>query len=170
MKYELIYRNALTLIKKYKTSNPFELAKQLNIDVVYKETNSLKGFYVNILRNKYIVLSNKLSEEEAKIICAHELGHYILHRYLGIKMFQDYHCISMLKSIPEIEANYFAAELLIEDEDIIELLSYGYTYKQIAAELQVHTELVIIKGKLLNKRGYALKVPYIAKVNYLGGK
>lgn len=146
MKYELIYKNAINLIKKYKTSNPFELTKQPNIDVVYKKTNSLKGFYVNILRNKYIVLSNNLSEEEAKIICAHTLWHYVLHRNLGIKMFQDYHCISRLKFIPEIEANYFADEL------------------------HAHTELVIIKGKLLNKRGHNLNVPYMATLNYLGGK
>lgn len=170
MIYELIHKSAINLKKKYKTSNPLNLAKELNIDVVYKKTNTLKGCYVNILRNKYIVLSNKLSEEEAKIICAHELGHYILHRYLGIKIFQDYHCISRLKSIPEIEANYFAAELLIEDEDMTELLSYGHTYQQIAAEIGVHRELVIIKGILLNKRGYELNVPYMSTWNYLRSK
>ncbi|MEG2935539.1 MAG: ImmA/IrrE family metallo-endopeptidase, partial [Clostridium sp.] len=157
MKYDFIHKSVLKLKKKYKTSNPLNLAKELNIDVCYKETTSLKGFYVNILRNKYIVLSSTLTEEEIRIICAHELGHHILHRNLGIKMFQDELCISKIKSIPEIEANYFAAELLIDDEDMEELISYGYSYEEIAAELGVHKELVIIKGTLLNKRGYKLK-------------
>lgn len=51
-----------------------------------------------------------------------------------------------------------------------ELLSYGYSYKQIAPELGVHKELVIIKGTLLNKRGYELTVPYMESCNYLGSK
>lgn len=170
MLYDLIHKKAKNLKKKYKTSNPLNLAKELNIDVVYKATNSLKGFYVNILRNNYIVLSTNLTEEETRIICAHELGHHILHRNLGIKMFEDELCISKVRSIPEIEANYFAAEFLIEDEDMEELLSYGYTYEEIAAELGVHKELVIIKGLLLNKRGYELNVPYIESCNYLGIK
>lgn len=170
MIYDLIHNSAINLKKKYNTSNPLNLAKELNVNVIFKKTNRLKGFYVNILRNKYIVLSTNLTEEETRIICAHELGHHILHRNLGIKMFQDELCISTVKSIPEIEANYFAAEFLIDDEDMEELLSYRYTYEEIAAELGVHKELVIIKGMLMNKRGYELKLPYMESCNYLGSK
>lgn len=170
MKYQIIHEDARKLIKKHKTSVPFQLAKLLKIDVVYKDTNSLKGIYVNILRNKYIVLNNNLDEITAKIACAHELGHHVKHRNLGIKVFQDEFCISRKSSILEVEANIFAAEFLISDEDILELMSYGYTYNQIAADLKVHTELVIIKAKSLNKRGHALNIPYLCSLNYLGNK
>lgn len=170
MNYEIIHNRAVNLARKYKTTNPFELAKFLNIEIIYKEMNNLKGFYVNMLKNNYVILNNNLNEIDAITTCAHELGHCRLHHGLGIKMFQDELCISSKTSIPEIEANYFAAELLIKDKDMLELLSYDYTYEQIAAELNAHTEIVIIKAMLLNKRGYELNVPYLPSVNYLGNK
>lgn len=73
----------------------------------------------------------------------------------------------MKTTTPEIEANNFAAELLISDNDFLELATNDYTYEQIAKTLEVHTDLVLIKAQLLNGRGHKLKVPYIPNANFL---
>lgn len=77
-------------------------------------------------------------------------------------------CISLKTSPPEIEANYLAAEILISDNKFIELSFENYTFVQIASEIGVLPELVMIKAHLLNCRGYKLNVPYIPQANFLG--
>ena len=83
-------------------------------------------------------------------------------------MFQDDMCVSLKTSTPEIQANYFAAELLISDSSFFELSIYNYTYDQIGSELGVHSELAMIKAQLLNSRGHNLNVPYLPQSNFLG--
>lgn len=58
-----------------------------------------------------------------KIICAHELGHAVLHSQMpGIESFHDFALFDDTSST-EYEANVFAAELLLKDEDVFELLN-----------------------------------------------
>ena len=44
-KKDYIERQAIKLIRKYNTRNPFELAYALNINVRFYDFNKLKGFY-----------------------------------------------------------------------------------------------------------------------------
>lgn len=162
-----IYKCANRLIKTYETNNPFKITEHLKIQIEYKKIGSLKGFYTCILRNKYIVLNEDMDDISAKIVCAHELGHDRFHRNLGINLFKDELCVSMKTYTPELEANYFAAELLIYDNDFLKLTTNGYTYEEIAKILEVHTELVLIKAQLLNGRGHKLNVPYLPSANFL---
>lgn len=163
-----ISKCANKLIKTYETNDPFKLAEYLGINIKYEKLQHLKGFYTYILRNRYIVINKDLDEISAKIVCAHEIGHDRFHRGLGINMFQDEMCVSLKTSTPEIQANYFAAELLIPDYNFLELASEDYSYPQIAAALGVHIELAMIKAQLLNSRGHKLNIPYIPNSNFLG--
>lgn len=43
-----------------------------------------------------------------------------------------------------------------------------YTYAQIASELNMHEELAVIKGSILNRQGHKLNIPYEPKATYLG--
>jgi Zn-dependent peptidase ImmA (M78 family) len=70
----------------------------------------------------------------------------------------------------EIEANYFAAQLLVNDEEIIDYAAMGYTSSQIAAKLNVHEELILMKANILNRQGYKFNISYIPDSNYLGKK
>ena len=162
-----ISKCANNLVKTYETNNPFKIAQYLGIDLKYKQLQHLKGFYTDILRNRYIVINNNIDEISARIVCAHELGHDRFHRGLGINMFQDEMCVSLKTSTPEIQANYFAAELIIPDEKFLDLVAEDYTYAQIACTLGVHTELAMIKAQLLNSRGHKLNVPYVPGANFL---
>ncbi|KZL93940.1 ImmA/IrrE family metallo-endopeptidase [Clostridium magnum] len=163
-----ISKCANNLIKTYETNNPFKVAEYLGIDLRYKKLQNLKGFYTYILRNRYIVINDNIDEISARVVCAHEIGHDRFHRGLGINMFQDKLCVSLKTSTPEIQANYFAAEFLISDNNFFELASEKCTYDQIASLLGVHTELAMIKAQILNSRGYKLNVPFVPQANFLG--
>ena len=104
------------------------------------------------------------------IICSHELGHDQLHRSQAkTGLMKDYHIYDST-AVYEREANYFASQLLIDDAVFLDYASMQYTYAKIAAELNVHEELVIIKGDILKRRGYKLKVLDLPKAGYLGKK
>ena len=81
----------LNLIARHRTRNPFKLARLLNIEIVYEDLGEVRGFFKKILRRKFIFINNKLSEFDQKLVCAHELGHAVLHssnriQFLILKM------------------------------------------------------------------------------------
>jgi len=135
------------LIKKYETRNPLLIAKSLNIHVVYKEYSPCtKGYYIKILRNKFIIVNSTLDEYSQKIVLAHELGHAVLHSSEPVYFIRE-HTLFPIGPY-EVEANRFAAELLIDDDDIREILHESTEY--IAARLEVNEKLV--KYKLQNRK------------------
>ena len=106
------------LIKKYGTDNPFELADAMNIAIFYEDLGTINGYYNKPLRMKQIHINNVLDERMKKFTCAHELGHAILHPNASTPFLRANTFLSVDKM--EIEANTFAAELLIPDELIWE--------------------------------------------------
>lgn len=165
-----IIKQADALVRRYKTRNPFEIADHLNITVKYGEFTQLKGFYNYTYRNRFIVINSRLNEIEQNITCSHELGHDRLHRKQAkVGLMRDYHIFNVA-DICEREANLFAAQLLIDDSDFLDCASMKYTSAQIASELNVHEELAIIKGTILNWQGYNLNIPYLPNSNYLATK
>ena len=168
MNYSDISKCANYLVKTYETNDPFKIAEYLGIDLKYKQLQNLKGFYTHMLRNRFIVINNKINMVSARTVCAHEIGHDRLHRGLGINLFQEELCVSLKTSKPEIESNYLAAEILLPDDKFLELAAYDYTYAQIACTLGAHTELAIIKAQILNSRGHKLNLPYVPGANFLG--
>lgn len=106
------------LIRKYNTNDPFELANAMNIAIFYEDLGSINGYYNKPLRMKQIHINNSLDERMKKFTCAHELGHAILHPSASTPFLKAKTFLSVDKL--EIEANTFAANLLIPDEIIIE--------------------------------------------------
>jgi len=72
--------------------------------------DSVKGYCDRVLRRKFIVIDSKMSEDDQRFICAHELGHMLLHRGL------NHYFITRKTYFPigryEREANGFAVSLL----------------------------------------------------------
>lgn len=134
------------LIQKYGTRNPFQLADELEIIVQFSDI-ALCGLYTPLKRQRVILLNNKLRNEEnnkyLNAVMAHELGHAILHRESQCYFYSNR--TFFLKSKPEIEANTFAAELLISDEDILEHQSY--TTDQLARVAGYEKKLVELRMK-----------------------
>ena len=146
------------LMRTYGTREPFSIAKELGIDIIYATgLRQLKGMYRVIKRNRFIILNAKNSDRMNAIVCAHELGHDQLHRELAKeKPFQEFMLYDM-NSIQEYEANVFAANLLLEDEAVLELVYDGYDIVRIAAELQSDVNLVALKVDYLIRKGHDLR-------------
>ena len=137
------------LTKKYKTRDPFEIAKGLNIDIVYHDLGNLKGYYYYQSRMKYIVINKNISEDLKPVICAHELGHDRLHLHFAKNFAIREFGLFDMSSKPEREANIFAAELLIDEPRFLELVLAGHTYSDIASELCIPLHLVKNKMDIL---------------------
>lgn len=163
-----VIKHADSLLRRFKTRNPFEIADNLNIIVKYGDFHQLKGFYKYICRNRFIAINSRSDEIEQMIICSHELGHDQLHRnHAKTGLMKDYH-IYDATDVYEREANYFASHLLINDADFLDYAGMKYTYAMIAAELNVHEELAVIKADILKRQGHKLNIPYVPKAGYLG--
>lgn len=84
MNAEQLSRVGEKLVKRCDSRDPFEIARQLGINVMLCENfGSLKGMYRVIKRNRFIFLNNSLDENMLRIVCAHELGHDQLHRNMA---------------------------------------------------------------------------------------
>ena len=82
-------------------------------------------------------------------------------------LMKDYHIYNST-DVYGHEANYFASQLLIADADFLDCAAMKHTYAMIAAELNLHEELTVIKGDILKRQGYKLDIPYVPKTGYLG--
>ncbi|MFF2174933.1 ImmA/IrrE family metallo-endopeptidase [Lysinibacillus sp. NPDC058147] len=133
------------LSKKYGTRNPFELAEFLNINVIHWDLHDeINGFYQYEKRNQIIFLNNNLSNDNQCIVCAHELGHAVLHRRSSVPFMRANTLFSIDKI--EVEANKFAAYLLIPDESLFDSYEQTTIY-DIATLYNVPVELAELKFK-----------------------
>ncbi|MFJ7700042.1 ImmA/IrrE family metallo-endopeptidase [Lysinibacillus fusiformis] len=140
-----IREKVVNLKQKFKTDCPYELAGYLNIHVLFHDLHEeIRGYYKYDRRNQYIVINSNLDENFKFLVCAHELGHACLHPRLNTPFMRQNTLLSVDKI--EREANRFAAEFLIPDENLFE--SYDQmTIYDIASIHQVPVELVKLKYK-----------------------
>lgn len=131
------------LVEMYGTNDPFELCDSLNIKIMRSSLGQeIKGFFQRT-QNGYEILhlNNKLIPEEEKYICAHELGHAILHTNLSLQFFIEN--TLQIKNKYEIQADKFAAELLLNNVDLSVIK--GATIKQLSCYFKVPMELIKYK-------------------------
>lgn len=123
------------LVKKYDTRDPYELCKCLEIKIhFYNLEKKLKGFFFYQSRQKNIVIDSNVNDVLERILIAHELGHAVLHTKIAMmKGFQEMEVLDG-RSQDEDEANFFAAELLLEDKEVLECLS-KYSFFETARNL-----------------------------------
>ena len=136
----------LRLIKKYYTSDPFELADALNISVFFEELGTINGYYNKPLRMKQIHINQNLNDRDAKFTCAHELGHAVLHPDASTPFLRSKTFLSVDKL--EIEANTFAINLLIPDETIVEIIdNQNCTLEYMSRMLGYNQKLIELRMK-----------------------
>ncbi|PDY44527.1 ImmA/IrrE family metallo-endopeptidase [Bacillus pseudomycoides] len=135
---KFVIRDLVTqLCTKYNTKNPFELAECLNIIVFFHDLHEeINGFYKCEEGNKFIAINNNLSETMQRTVCAHELGHAVLHEEVNTLFLRKNTFLSVDRL--EIEANTFAAFLLMDKNTIIP----GDTKKCIAYKNNIPIELL----------------------------
>lgn len=152
-------RTANVLVKRFRTRDPFEIARGLGIEVLFCDGfGSLKGMYRVIKRNRFIFINSNLSEQRQRIVCSHELGHDQLHRHLAknnsLKEFMLYD----MNTKPEYKANVVATEILLDSDEVLDyIFNYGYTVEQIATAMSTDINLVALKVAELNCHGHTLQ-------------
>nr|DAR86827.1 MAG TPA: IrrE protein [Caudoviricetes sp.] len=132
---------AIGIAERYNTNNPFYIARERNIRILYEPMKTTLGFYVRYRRFQHIILNDDLSEGMQHFVCAHELGHSILHADLNVPKLTRYTMFSRDKF--ERQANTFAVELLLPDELLRE--HEDCSIYQLAASFCIPQEFVDLK-------------------------
>lgn len=135
----LIRERVMRITKKYHSNCPFEIAKAKGINVQFADLGETLGFYFCDSRIKFININVNLNEHDQRLVCAHELGHAVLHPKSNTPFMKKHTLLSIDKI--EQEANRFAVELLIPDDDFYEYDSL----QQIASIHNVPIELLKLK-------------------------
>lgn len=150
MHAEYIKKKADEILRLSGGRDPFEAAEITGAKISYKDLGSLKGAYFGTFSVPVIVISDSLDENMRRVVCAHELGHHILHS--GNIQSCTKICFDSGVGKLEREANIFAAAFLIDYDKAAEYLSDGYSFSQTAAFLE--TDLSLLKF-LLSVFGYS---------------
>jgi Zn-dependent peptidase ImmA (M78 family) len=160
-----------SLVCRYKTRDPYALCDALGVRIRLKDLGTdIKAYYVCMCRIRNIVINSRVSETVRRILVAHELGHDRLHKEIAmLKGFQEFELFETALSV-EYEANIFAAELLIDDDELLELLNDDdKSFFGVASELYVPAALLDFKFRVLKTKGYRFDAPYIANGDFLKG-
>lgn len=140
-------RSAESLVCKFGTRDPFRLAQELGYIVIRTSLQGIRGFWHHAQRQHLIFIDESLPEPEARFVCAHELGHILLHRGIN-RIYMDANTYFQTNR-QEIEANHFAVSLLYADEDLRFFLDYPI---QLAADFMgVSVELAEYRLQNLDK-------------------
>ncbi len=142
MTCEYITDKAAQTLNEY-GQNPFDAAVALGAHISFKDLGSLKGAYFGAMPKPTIVINEELDENTKKIVCAHELGHYLLHTKSNFSCENISFESITNAAILEREANIFAAAYLIDVKKAKKLLKMGYTTYETAATLETDVNLLL---------------------------
>lgn len=158
------FENIQRLYRKYHTRDPFQLIEEMP-DLCLKralsfDKDGLKGFSTIMNRVKFVVVNDYLCWEEQRVVAAHELGHIFQHemrlRACPMRDFDLYNATGRL----EREANLFAADFLLGDEEVMdEIHSCEANFFSVAQTLNVPAPFFAFKLYSMIERGYAMKLP-----------
>ena len=73
-----------------------------------------------------------------------------------------------IKDETEYDANVFAANLLIDDQEVLEMAREGYDVVYIAKEMNLNVNILLVKLNEMSKKGCDLRVPYEPPRKFLG--
>lgn len=136
-------QTAAMLMATHQSNNPFEIAQQRGITVLFEPLGSALGYYNSYKRIQFIHINNAIDEQLQTFVCAHELGHAILHPKASTSFMKRNTFLSADRL--EVEANRFAVELLMPDEMLREHKTEITTVRELAAIYGVPEEIVNLK-------------------------
>ena len=117
MKKKDIINLAREIKQNWQTNDPYVIAKKIGV-LVFNGAN-VRGFKAHTIKlGSYpttIWNNEAYTDVSKKVLCAHELGHAILHpdniNYFGVTPQNVTKCV-------EYEANLFALALLVDEKDL----------------------------------------------------
>ena len=174
MTMDYIFREVERLQRKYHETDPFKMCDDMGIMVAFEPMGvyegACKGFFLAQSRKRIITINADLPEHLHRLIAAHELGHAVLHRNaMGVNAFHDSELFDGTSTM-EYEANVFAAEFLLPDDEVLEQLNDDVSFFGAASRLRVPPELLDFKFRVLKRKGYkVIDPPLMCQSNFLKG-
>lgn len=138
-----IKRIVEALTKKHNSNNPFVIAKNLHIILLYPNLINTLGYFSEYKRSKFIHINHNVPDELKQFICAHELGHSILHPGVNTPFLKRNTFVPV--SGIEREAHIFAVELLLPDSFLAEYSECDLY--NIASKLGIPKNLARLKSR-----------------------
>lgn len=138
----------------------------LNVYAVEFEDYGLSGAIQKEMDKWEIFVNRSESENRQRFTIAHEVGHFISHKFgsLSYKILETGshkdHAIYKRdgsKNLVEQEANFIAAELLMPGKEIEVLFEQNLTPEEMAEKFEVSTESIVYR---LNNLGFKLLEQY----------
>lgn len=154
---QYILERAKSVLEEFGGQDVFETAENAGVNVWFRALGSLKGFYIFENNCRYIVINEELDDITKGVVCAHELGHDTLHRKLSVGGIRE-NTLFLANNKTEREANLFASEILIPDDDILSALSECDSVKRLSAQLGLPSELIQYKLEAMNFKGHHFKL------------
>ncbi|MDB5238265.1 MAG: hypothetical protein JWM46_535 [Candidatus Kaiserbacteria bacterium] len=129
----MIEETVLDILNEYKVKEPpvpvDEIAQKCGINIGRAPSDDFSGFLLRKADNSFIGVNSNDSHPRQRFTIAHELGHYFLHKTK--KAFVDYpgtnaeiafrdNKHNLVRTRSEIEANKFAAALLMPAKHLLE--------------------------------------------------
>lgn len=139
----LAKEKAQELIQKYQTADPFTLCEILGILIIKAELpESVRGFSLGIKGKRIVYLNENLEDPMMKQVCAHELGHIVLHPQHNL-IFMMEHTLYVHERF-EREADQFCAALLISQSQLKEVS----TVQELAAIAGVEERIAVMRVEM----------------------
>ncbi len=138
-----IQKEIIRLVKRYGTSNPFELADYLSIIVIREPLGQIYGYHNYVYRQHFIHINSALDDIHARFTAAHELGHVILHPAINTSFLTRFTFINGARI--ERQANTFAVTLLCYGIEPVD----GFTVRETAAVYGIPREYADMLQKCL---------------------
>lgn len=108
------------IAKRHSTRDPFQIASDLGFIVVFAPLKEVRGFQQRILRRNLVYINSDLDETQQRLVCAHELGHYFLHRGTN-RIFMD-RSTDFVSQKTENEAHKFSVDLIYSDDMLADFI------------------------------------------------
>lgn len=158
-----IYRKAVHLRKETGSQDPFDALESLHARVKLSRQyapDGLKGFCTIMNRTRFVVINDYLPEFEKRVVAGHELGHLVCNAdELRIQGFRDYDVYNPSSSF-ERDANFFAADFMLDDEDVLDAMhSGGADFFNVASALCIPAPFFAFKLYSMVDRGFPIRMP-----------
>ena len=128
--------------------DPVALAEAMHVRVRYFPLGDLRGFYLVLNDIPFIAIDRDIPEALQRVVCAHELGHHLLHHEEASRGFFDDYDLYRMENRFERDANLFASLLLRPDRAVEEFCSpenRGLSVKEAARLRETTEELFAIR-------------------------
>ena len=144
------------VVRECESRNPLKIARMNKILIrTVEDWQEQSGAYVEMMRQPIIYVAGRLDPVRKSIVIAHELGHHFLHRKEASQAggFREFKIFDMALNRMEYEANIFAAQLILPDDEVMDYVYQGYDVSQIARAMNSDINLVALKVSSYIKDG-----------------